>query len=588
MSFKNKAKVFCCLVFVIAGCSSTPPVVYEHSLNKFDYALAEADNGFRYTLPYFYEKLYLTNFMKKGGIVDEETVSKMIDSAIIDTLMGLRADTVDLPSYYEDYFRYREATINLLVNTYYEHVIFYNVIADSIEVVEYIEQHPEEFTLEEQVYVSHLLSSIRGLKRSADSLKYKNMSEEELDEIARQRSLALRDSINSKENFEEFAKKYSHDLGSGARGGVVGWAKRNNFSVPFDSVAFSAKPGDIVGPYRDKDGWQILYIDNYIPPGVPPLNPSLFNDGLYHVQMEKTREIAKSIFDTLMDDIHIIYNEDALDSNVYTMDKREWAAIVNETDTIDFGVLRTGEESIRKKYGVSNSTVEMKKELIDYMSRRLVIIQQAREMGLDSIPEVRDKIDEFWHKNARNVVYAKRSNLGWEPSQELMREYYDAHLEKYVVEKPIKVQQIVVSERKLAEFIRDQANSGMDFLQLAEQYYPGEESVRVELANLGWIGPEDVSKEFFDVANVTTVGRVSAPVKTEYGYHIIKVLDRNMTVPFDKARAKIRNDLKDQKISRDIAEFEKGLRQEFNLVRTGKAHALHFKPLEQRSLNLTL
>ena len=44
---------------------------------------------------------------------------------------------------------------------------------------------------------------------------------------------------------------------------------------------------------------------------------------------------------------------------------------------------------------------------------------------------------------------------------------------------------------------------------------------------------------FYQAALSTPVGQTSNPVKTQYGYHLIKVLDRKFAVDFESARARI-------------------------------------------------
>jgi foldase protein PrsA len=453
---------------------------------------------------------------------------------------------------------------------------------DSQEVLDFFDKHKEEFYVQEQILVHHIVISPYGLKKGKDSLNYKNHTTEELDEAARQIAYDLRARIDSKESFEEIARHNSHDEFSARKGGQIDWAPRGFYAWPFDSLAFSAKVGDIVGPYRDKDGWQILYIDDYIPAGIPELNDQIYQTSLQRVLSEKTREISFAIFDTLFDEMNLKYNEELYDTNSYFVDKPVWAAVVNETDTIDFGELSSGEEQVREIYKVPNSTPEMKKELVRFLARRWAMAQEARRMKLDTLPEVVNEIETQRHYYSRLIVWSKRIDMNWEPSEEEMRAYYDSNTSKYVVEKPLKVQHILVNDLTLAEFLRDQANAGVDFLKLADEYYIGEKAVRRDLANLGAIGPNDVSKEFFDAARAVRAGEVSKPVKTEYGYHIIKVLEANWSTPFENARSEIRVALKKQHEAEEIEQFKAGLFKEFNLKKTGNLSPLHFKPRSDR------
>ena len=574
------ATSFLVLLYLLCGCK--PLVIYQDTVDKHNYVLAEAQGNYKLTLPDFYQKLSGSDILKNGGILDKNAVSKLVDSILVDTLIGLRAEKVNLRENYEYYFRHRENCVRTLVEAYYQHAIFNNITVDSQEAVDYFNTHPDDFKMEEQVLVYHIVITTYGLLKSKDSLIYKAMTKEKLEDTSRIISETLRGMINSKETFMEVAKQYSHDDFTGKRGGLVNWAPKGFYNWPFDSLAFAAKPGDFVGPYRDKDGWQILYIDQHIPAGAPPLNPELYAAAKTKVQNEKSRQISFSVFDSLFHNIKIDYNEALYDSNAYSIDKRIWAAVVNGIDTIDFGELSSGEEQLREKNKVTNSTAAMKKDLAKFLARRWVLVQTARKMGLDTLPDVKKDIYNSRHYFSRIIVENSKEDPNWEPTEAEMRKYYDANQDKYVVAKPLKVQQILVKDSSLAEFVSDQASSGADFLELADEFYVGEKSIRRDLANLGYIGPNDVSPEFFEAARSTRTGEVSKPVKTKFGYHIIKVLESKWSVPFENAQSDIRKALGDKHESERAVEFKNGLFQEFNIVKRGQVYSIHLKPQAER------
>lgn len=568
------------LALILAGCKQV--LISEENLTKNNYILATADGEYRLTLPEFYNSVAGSKTLIGGGILERQAATQILDSMLVDTLIGLRARKVDLRENYDYYFRARESTLRALVDAYYKHAIFSAIRVDSQEAFDYFAAHREEFREEEQIQVMHIVITTYGLKLRVDSAKYKHMNNEELENAARELSFELRSRINSKETFMEIAQAYSHDDFSAKQGGLIAWAPRGYYAWPFDSVAFSAQVGDIVGPYRDKDGWQILYINNHKPGGIPEINQEIFNSCLSAIASEKSKDISHAIFDTLFDEINIIYNEDLLDTNSYFVDKFVWVGVVNGVDTIDFGEISSTEELIRKKYKVNNSTPDMKKELIQYLARSRVMVQTARSMGLDTLPVVTEQINNVRHYYGRLLVELKRNDFSWEPTEAQMRKYYDSNPAKYIVAKPLKVQHILVKDSTLALFVSDQAGSGVDFMQLAEEYYTGDKSVRRDLADLGYIGPEDVAPEFYKAARAVRANEVSRPVKTEYGYHIIKVLESKWSIPYENSRPDIRAELKRQHVIEENENFKNGLFKEFNVKKTGRISPMHFKPFNER------
>ncbi len=78
------------------------------------------------------------------------------------------------------------------------------------------------------------------------------------------------------------------------------------------------------------------------------------------------------------------------------------------------------------------------------------------------------------------------------------------------------------------------------------EHYPGESDIREAAADLGYIGPREMPESFYRTALSTPVKSVSHPVKTEWGYHIIKVLDRKFNRTLEQARGDIIQPLKEQ------------------------------------------
>ncbi|WP_251373365.1 peptidylprolyl isomerase [Polynucleobacter sp. MWH-UH2A] len=99
------------------------------------------------------------------------------------------------------------------------------------------------------------------------------------------------------------------------------------------------------------------------------------------------------------------------------------------------------------------------------------------------------------------------------------------------------------AERRLAGY-RDQVRAKTaDFGDLAKKY--SEDGSVPNGGNLGWMGPGDLVPEFEQAMNRLQIGEVSNPVKTEFGWHLIQVLERReaqLTVEKQRqfARAAIR------------------------------------------------
>lgn len=96
-----------------------------------------------------------------------------------------------------------------------------------------------------------------------------------------------------------------------------------------------------------------------------------------------------------------------------------------------------------------------------------------------------------------------------------------------------------------AEAIYNDLMAGADFAQMAREK-SNDQSNSMRGGELPWCGSGDFVKEFEDAAFGLEVGAIAAPVRSTYGYHIIKLLDKRDVRSFDE----LRNELA-QRIARD-------------------------------------
>jgi len=87
----------------------------------------------------------------------------------------------------------------------------------------------------------------------------------------------------------------------------------------------------------------------------------------------------------------------------------------------------------------------------------------------------------------------------------------------------IKCSHILVQKQSEAIAILDKIRQGEKFGKLAKELSIDSGSAKRD-GNLGYFGRGKMVKEFETVAFSLEVGKISEPVKTQYGYHIIKRL----------------------------------------------------------------
>lgn len=117
-----------------------------------------------------------------------------------------------------------------------------------------------------------------------------------------------------------------------------------------------------------------------------------------------------------------------------------------------------------------------------------------------------------------------------------IKQYYEAYKDNYKQDAQVKASHILIgvdqnapeSEVKKAEAkiekIYAKAKKGQDFAKLAKKYSEGPSSAVG--GELGWFDKKSMVKPFADEAFSMNPGDISAPVRTRFGFHIIKVEDK--------------------------------------------------------------
>ncbi|MFE4143561.1 peptidylprolyl isomerase [Peribacillus sp. YIM B13472] len=100
--------------------------------------------------------------------------------------------------------------------------------------------------------------------------------------------------------------------------------------------------------------------------------------------------------------------------------------------------------------------------------------------------------------------------------------YFEDNKDTFDQAEQVEASHILVEDEKTAEKVAKEIAEGGDFAKLAAEY-----STDIQTADnggsLGYFGKGDMVAEFEDVAFDLDINKVSDPVKTDYGYHIIKV-----------------------------------------------------------------
>jgi len=158
--------------------------------------------------------------------------------------------------------------------------------------------------------------------------------------------------------------------------------------------------------------------------------------------------------------------------------------------------------------------------------------------------------------------------------EEKAKAYYDSHPQFFKQPEKVKASHILIkvkpdaSEAEKAEAmkkikkVQEQLKKGDDFAEVAKKSSEGPSASKG--GDLGYFGRGQMVGPFEETAFSLEPGKVSDVVKTQFGYHLIKVTDKKpeSTIPFDAVKPRIEQYLKQEEVQKEIKKYIDNLRKE--------------------------
>ena len=191
---------------------------------------------------------------------------------------------------------------------------------------------------------------------------------------------------------------------------------------------------------------------------------------------------------------------------------------------------------------------EGKEKFLDEIVKRELIYQNALKMKLDKDEEYIAKVEEFNKMTLISLVLQKEVEEKAAVSDAEVRAFFDKNEEKFRVGTEIKASHILVETEEEAKTLIDKISSGDKFAKLAKENSKDKGSAE-KGGDLGYFSRGKMVPEFERAALNLKVGELSAPVKTRFGFHVIKLTDIKEGEPadFDQSKAAIQKQLVNQK-----------------------------------------
>jgi len=206
------------------------------------------------------------------------------------------------------------------------------------------------------------------------------------------------------------------------------------------------------------------------------------------------------------------------------------------------------EKVLEKKYKVSDEELdeEVNKIKNQYGDNFLTAIQQY---GYNSEEDLRAMFKT-------GLLQQKAAVKNIKVTEKEIKAYYEDY------QPEIKARHILVADEKTAKEVKKKLDTGEKFATLAKEYST-DTATASKGGDLGWFGMGTMDENFEKAAYKLKTKEISAPVKTENGYHIIQVTDKKEKGKYEDVKDEMEYKLKVSKLTtEDINEaMEKELKE---------------------------
>lgn len=153
-----------------------------------------------------------------------------------------------------------------------------------------------------------------------------------------------------------------------------------------------------------------------------------------------------------------------------------------------------------------------------------VVQNKAEESGLENDPEVLEQLNMAKQQIIRSV-YVQRE-VDKQISDSELKKLYDEQIGKIPAVEEVKAAHILVDSEAKAKDIIAKLDAGADFAKLAAEN-SADAGNKDKGGEVGWFAKQDMVPEFSEAAFKLAKGSISqTPVKTQFGYHVVKVEDK--------------------------------------------------------------
>ena len=204
--------------------------------------------------------------------------------------------------------------------------------------------------------------------------------------------------------------------------------------------------------------------------------------------------------------------------------------------------------------------------LLDQVISSTLLLAEANKQNLDDDPEIKAQLARAHDGVLRDGVIKKAIDQGV-TEDKLKAAYEGLKSQPGFAFEETKAAHILVADEAQAQEIVKQLQGGADFATLAKEKST-DPSAKANSGDLGYFRREAMVPEFAEAAFTIEPGKIGdKPVKSQFGWHVIRVEDRRQGAPtFEEKAPELREQLSREIVTALLADVRKGATVEvFNI-----------------------
>jgi peptidyl-prolyl cis-trans isomerase C len=178
-----------------------------------------------------------------------------------------------------------------------------------------------------------------------------------------------------------------------------------------------------------------------------------------------------------------------------------------------------------------------REQLIAYLADIIMVTQAAEKKNLGDNPDFKRRLAFMRNKLLMGFGLQEESKAAL--TEEALQQTYDDAVKSMGGQDEVRARHILVENEEEAKAIVDQLKAGADFAALAKE--KSKDPGAADGGDLGYFSKDQMVPQFSEVAFKMYPGQLSNPVKTQFGWHVIKLEDKRTRQPpeFDKVKDQI-------------------------------------------------